>query len=63
MLPCLLAIAGGGQLAGCGGGSGTGAKAAEPSAEQVAHSEEASQKKQEVAEVAEDRELLSKIEG
>jgi hypothetical protein len=62
VLTCTVALAGALFTAGCGAAA-TGAKQGEQSAAQLERSEEAALKKQEVAEIAQDHEVLSAIEG
>jgi hypothetical protein len=64
LVPCLLVLLLGGGLAGCGSGTETEAGGhGEPSAEAIERNEEAEQKKEEAAEAAKDREVLSVVEG
>jgi hypothetical protein len=62
-LVCLVAIAGCAVLAACGAGAGHGGKVAQQSAAEIERTEAAAAKKQEAAEITEDRELLSGIES
>jgi hypothetical protein len=62
-LLCLTAVVLATPIAGCSSGSGGSSKAAEPNAANIVHNEETAERKQEAAEIAQDRELLSGIEA